>query len=140
MFDPLAFFAGHTEGHGEIAVVLSGHKPTLVEGHGVVAPDGSINLDQVVRRGHKAPTRRTWHLYLVAPGRYAGTLSDASGPVAGDVAGNCLHLSFAMKGGLHAEQFMYLHPGGQLAINRMIVSKLGIPVASLDETIIRLPS
>ncbi len=140
MFDPLAFFAGHTEGHGEIAVVLSDRKPTLVEGHGVIALDGSINLNQVVRRGDKAPTRRTWHLYRVAPGRYAGTLSDASGPVAGDVVGNRLHFSFAMKGGLHAEQFLYLQTGGQVAKNRMIVSKLGIPVASLDETITRLPS
>ncbi len=139
-FDPLAFFAGHTEGRGKLDVVLSGRKPTLVEGHGVVEPDGSIDLDQVVRRGDKPATRRTWHLYKTGPGRYAGTLSDASGPVAGEVAGNRLHLSFAMKGGLHAEQFLYLRPGGQVAQNRMIVSKLGIPVASLDETITRLPS
>ena len=61
-FDPIAFFAGHTEGGGELSVVFSGRKPTLVEGHGLVVPDGSIDLDQIVRRGDKAPTRRTWHL------------------------------------------------------------------------------
>ena len=121
-------------------MVFSGRKPTLVEGHGVVRADGSIDLNQVVRSGDKAPTRRTWHLYRIAPGRYGGTLSDATGPVSGDVSGNRLHLSFAMTGGLHAEQFLYLRRGGQVAQNRMVVSKLGIPVASLDETITRLPS
>lgn len=139
-FDALAFFTGHTEGRGELTVVMSGRKPTLVEGHGVVAPDGSIDLEQVVRRGDAPSRRRTWHLYTIAPGRYAGTLSDASGPVAGDVTGNQLHLSFAMKGGLHAEQFLYLRPGGQVAQNRMIISKFGMAVARLDETITRLPS
>lgn len=121
-------------------MVLSGRKLTLVEGHGVVEPDGSIDLDQVMRRGDKPPSRRTWHLYRVSSGHYAGTLSNTTGPVAGDVSGNRLHLSFAMKGGLHAEQFLYLRPDGQVAQNRLIVSKLGMPVASLDETITRLSS
>ena len=40
-----------------------------------------------------------------------------------------------MKGGLHAQQWLYLQPGGQVARNRMVVTKFGVPVASLDETI-----
>ncbi len=140
LFDPVAFFAGHTEGRGQLAVILAGHTPTLVEGRGVVASDGSIELHQIVRRGTKPTTQRVWHLYRVSSSRYSGTLSDASGPVTGDVSGNLLHLSFAMRGGLHADQYLYLRSGGQVAQNRMVVSKLGIPVASLDETITRLPS
>ena len=72
------------------------------------------------------------------PGRYAGTLSDASGPVTADVAGNRLHIAFPMKGGLRAQQWLYLSPNGQVAQNRMVVTKLGIPVASLDEVITRV--
>ncbi|UAJ12330.1 DUF3833 family protein [Glacieibacterium megasporae] len=139
-FDPIAFFAGPTQGHGSLAVAFSGSKPTLVEGHGVVEADGSLRLEQTVRVGDKAATRRTWHLYRVAAGRYSGTLSDAKGPVSGDGTGNQLHLSFAMRGGLQAEQFLYLQPGGQVARNRMVIRKLGVPVASLDETIFRRPS
>lgn len=45
-----------------------------------------------------------------------------------------------MKDGLHVEQFLYLRPGGPVAQNRMVVSKLGIPVAGLDETVTRMPS
>ncbi|QXQ05319.1 DUF3833 domain-containing protein [Sphingosinicellaceae bacterium] len=138
-FDPIVFFAGHTEGRGSLAVVLQHRNPTLVEGHGVVASDGSIDLDQIVRKGDGKPTRRTWHLYRVSPARYSGTLSDARGMVTGTVEGNQLHLIFDMKNGLHAQQFLYLRSNGQSARNRMIVTKLGIPVASLDETIVRLP-
>ena len=58
--------------------------------------------------------------------------------VAGDVNGNCLHLTYPMKGGMKVEQRIYLQPGGKTALNRMTVSKLGITVAHLNETISKL--
>lgn len=112
----------------------------MVTGRGVVTSDGEIVLDQDVQRGSAPPSRRTWRLHRIAPGRYTGTLSDAIGPVTGEVAGNCLHLAFAMKSGLRAQQWLYLQPGGHVARNRMVVTKFGLPVASLDETIRRVPA
>lgn len=53
----------------------------------------------------------------------------------GEVTGNLLHLAFSMKGGLRAQQWLYLQPGGQVSRNRMLITKFGLPVASLDETI-----
>lgn len=138
-FDPIVFFAGHTRGVGSLKVLTKKRQTVLVEGHGVVQPDGTIVLTQDVRRGNRPVVHRTWHLRTVAPGGYAGTLSDAMGPVAGDAVGNTLHLAFRMKGGLHAQQWLELQPGGQVAHNRLVVSKLGVPVASLDETITRIP-
>lgn len=136
-FDPIAFFEGRTEGRGSLNTILSGRNTTLVAGLGKrTAPDALV-LEQSVRRGAGAPALRTWELHRVAPGRYAGTLSDASGPVAADVAGNRLHIAFPMKGGLSAQQWLYLSPNGQIAQNRMVVTKLGIPIASLDEVITR---
>lgn len=120
-----------------LTVMTRHRQAVLVEGKGVVTPDGGIVLDQDVRRGGEAATHRTWHLQRVGTGQFAGTLSDASGPVTGDVSGNCLHLRFAMKGGLRAQQWLYLRPDGQSAHNRLVVTKLGVPVASLDETIVR---
>lgn len=140
VFDPVAFFAGRTRGTGSLKIILHRRQRTLVLGSGVVRPDGSIVLDQEVRRGEDAPTDRTWRLQAVGRGRYRGTLTDAVGPVTGEVGGNRLHLSFAMKGGLRAQQWLYLEPGGQVARNRMVVTKFGLPVASLDETIAREPS
>ncbi|MBI0476974.1 DUF3833 family protein [Sphingomonas sp. MA1305] len=137
VFDPAAFFTGRTEGRGTLAVVFKGKQTTLVEGRGQIEPDGTIVLDQQVRRGQGAPSHRQWRLHPDGLGRYAGTLTDASGPVAGQVSGNRLHLSFPMKGGLRAQQWLYLQPGGQVARNRMVVTKFGIAVASLDETITR---
>lgn len=137
VFDPVVFFTGHTEGHGSLAVALRRRKPTLVDGHGVVTSDGGIDLAQDVRQGDGKPTHRTWHLRRIASGRYTGTLSDARGPVVGEVEGNCFHLRFSMKGGLRAQQWLYLQPGGQMARNWMIVTKFGVPVAHLEEAIVR---
>lgn len=137
VFDPIVFFAGHTKGRGSLAVAMHRRKPTLVDGHGIVTSDGGIDLAQDVRQGDGTPTHRTWHLRRIATGRYAGTLSGARGPVSGEVEGNCFHLRFAMKGGLRAQQWLYLQPDGQTARNWMIVTKFGVTVAHLEETIVR---
>lgn len=137
-FDAVAFFAGRSEGKGVLKIALHRPTTTLVEGTGRVTEDGGIVLDQTVRRQGKPATRREWVLHSAGADRYVGTLSDAAGPVDGRVEGNLLHLRFAMKGGLQAEQFLALRPGGAVADNVMIVRKLGMPVARLDETITRL--
>lgn len=137
LFDPAAFFSGRTEGRGTLSVVLRRPRTTLVRGEGRRAPDGGIVLEQTVTQGDGRPTRRTWHLRETAPGRWTGTLSDASGPVTGSVSGNRLYLSFRMKGGLKAQQWLYLQQGGQVARNVMVIRKYGLPVARLVETITR---
>jgi hypothetical protein len=71
----------------------------------------------------------------VGPGRYTGTLSDADGPVTGLVTGNRLRLSFRMRGGMDVDQWLTLAPGGRWARNVLRVSKFGMTVATLDETI-----
>ena len=76
-----------------------------------------------------------WCMRQVSPGRYAGTLSDAAGPVTGYADGNMLHLRFRMAGGLVAEQKLYLQPDGRTVLNRMTVRKLSVVVAKLAETI-----
>lgn len=138
LFDPVIFFAGHTEGRGALTVILQDSEPTLVDGRGVITANGTIVLDQTVTRGNGSPTHRTRHLHRDGPARYVGTLTDAVGPVLGEVSNNRFHLSFEMKRGLHAEQWLYLQPDGRIARNRMEVRKFGIVVASLDETITRL--
>jgi hypothetical protein len=139
-FDPIAFFAGTTEGNGRLKIMTKRRQQVMVTGHGLVTSDGEIVLDQDVRRGNARSSHRTWHLRRVGEGLYAGTLSDATGPVTGKVTGNLLHLAFPMKSGLRAQQWLYLQPGGQISRNRMVVTKFGLPVASLDETIKRMPA
>ena len=66
---------------------------------------------------------------------YTGTLSDAKGPISAKVSGNELNIRYKTKDGLDVEQWLFLQPGGETAVNHMVVRKLGVTVASLEETI-----
>lgn len=136
-FDPLAFFTGRLQGEGRLKVVLRPRRSVEVASRGSRAGD-AIEVDQRVAVEGKAPYNRRWRIRETAPGRYAGTLSDAAGPVTGEVRGNLLHLTFALKGGLHADQWLALSRDGGTAHNVLVARKFGLPVARLDETIRRV--
>lgn len=138
-FVPARFFAGHTEGRGTLRSALTSAKPVVVHGEGRVDAAGVLTLDQTVIEGDKPAMMRSWNFRPAAAGHYTGTLSDAAGPVAGDVSGNRLHLHFRMHGGVVADQAIDLAPDGASAHNRMTFRKFGIVVAALDETIRRVP-
>lgn len=138
VFDPATFFAGRTTGQGTIDIVFKAKQPLRVEGRGHVEGDGTLVLDQIVHRSGKAPERRQWRFRRLGPNRFGGTLTDATGPVAAEVQGNRLHLRYGMKGGVQAEQWIYLQPNARSAINRMSIKKFGVVVARIDETIRKL--
>ena len=135
VFSPNAFFGGDTIGVGVLSIDIVGKRATHVSGHGTVDPDGTLVLVQRVRQGSKPESTRTWHIRSAGGDRFTGTLTDAVGPVDAYVRGNLLHIAYASKGGLKVEQWLYLQPGEKVALNRMVVRKLGLPIASLDETI-----
>jgi len=137
-FPVARFFAGTTQGQGVLRVMMSGRRLVQVSSVGRVGPDGVVIVDQSVVEQGKPPRARSWALREVAPGRYAGTLSDAAGPVEGFVAGNRLHLRFPMRGGMEADQWLTLAPDGRSARNILRVRKLGLTVAALEETIRKL--
>jgi hypothetical protein len=132
------FFLGRTAGEGTLKIVFKDPQAIRVEGRGRVQPDGTLILDQMVWRSDKRPQQRQWRIRQVAPGRYRGRLTDATDLVVGETHGNLLHLSYPMRGGVHAEQWIYLQPDGRTALNRMRITKLGVTVGRLDETIRKL--
>lgn len=134
-FSALDFFDGASRGEGQLHIVMSGTARVQVDSVGHREGDGTLVLAQIVRRDGKPETKREWRIRETAPGRYTGTLSDAAGPVIGEADGDRLHLRFAMRGGLRADQYLYLAPDRRSARNLMRVTKLGIVVACLDETI-----
>ena len=138
-FDPIAFFSGRTRGAGTLRIILRRDETLTVEGRGRVDAEGALILDQRVERTRRPAQRRRWVIRRTGPGRYAGTLTDAAGPVAGEARGNMLRLRFPMPGGFAAEQRLTLSPDGRTAQNRMTVRRFGIVVAHLDETIRRFP-
>ena len=137
-FDPVAFFEGHTAGLGTLTI--RGRSPVVVhvESVGTVRPDGGLDLRQQVRRGDDPPSERSWTFRPTEPGRYVGTLTDASGEVEAWTEGNRLHIRYPMGWATSASQDLTLEPGGQLALNLMTVRFLGIPVARLTEQIRRV--
>ena len=137
-FDAIRFFDGRTEGQGVLKVALRSPTTIRVQSRGRVETDGTLSVRQTVAEGAKPARTREWRIRELSPGRYSGTLSDATGPVAGEAVGNRLRLRFRMKGGLDAEQWLTLAPGGRSAHNVLRVRKFGLTVASLDETIRKL--
>ena len=134
-FSPQAFFSGKTIGEGTLDIAFSQPTHTHVVGHGKVESDGTLILVQQVKEGSKPPRTRTWHIRPAGRENFQGTLSDAEGPISANVRGNLLHIRFKGKDGLDNEQWLYLQPGKRVALNRLVVSKFGIAVATLNETI-----
>jgi hypothetical protein len=99
-----------------------------------MGPHGTLVLDQTIDKpGSKDETRR-WKLRKVAPGRYAGTLSDAAGLVTGTVEGNDLHVRYRTKSGVSVDQHLMLGTNHTLS-NHMTFRKLGLVVGRMDEMI-----
>jgi hypothetical protein len=134
-FSPERFFQGETQGTGELRVIFSPPQRVHVRSRGRIEKDGTLVLDQRVEREGEAATLRQWRLRRDESGRYSGTLSEASGPVRGELRGGHLYLQYAMKGGLSVEQQLVPDASGLILENRLIVRAFGLPVARLEETI-----
>jgi hypothetical protein len=137
-FNAIRFFNGPTQGEGTLKVALRSPVKVRVESQGRVERDGTLSVRQMVWEGAKPARTREWRIRELSPGRFAGTLSDAAGPVTGQADGNRLHLRFRLKNGLEAEQWLTLAPDGRSANNELRVRKFGLVVASLNETIRKL--
>ncbi len=127
--------APRLDGVGTLKIVLHAPATTHVTSVGRVDSDGVLALDQHIEQQGKPARDRQWRIRPLGNGRYTGTLTDASGPVTGETEGNRLHLHFPMKGGMRVDQWLTLSADGQVAQNHLIVRKLGVTVAILDETI-----
>ncbi len=135
---PESFFAGSTTSTG----VLENRRGApvhrfAVHGTGVVLPDGSLNLVQVIDMEQTPQETRSWVIRKVDDHHYEGTLTDASGPVRIEAYGNLVHIDYPMKSPPlgRMEQWLYLQPDGHTVLNEATVSLLGVVVAHLSERI-----
>ena len=134
-FDPVVFFTGATHGDGRLDQVMKGVRTVTVDSIGRPERDGSLTLIQRIAMQGDPPRTRVWKLKQIAPGRYGGSLTDASGPVETRAIGRAIRIRYPMKGGLTVEQWLTLLPGGKAVDNRMTVHKWGMKVATLRERI-----
>jgi hypothetical protein len=136
-FEPIAFFEGHTHGEGQLRRVFSNPVSVSVDSVGRTQ-NGTLVLDQTIRQNGKPPSTRRWIITRAGPARYSGTLTDAVGSVDGRVDGPRLYIGYSMKHGLTVQQQLAEQPDGRTLLNRLVVYKLGVRVATLTETIRKL--
>ena len=132
------FFIGRTEGSGSVSVMLSGRHAVRDRGRGWRERGGTLVLDQVVEEEGKPARRRVWRLSRAGGNRIGGSISDAHGPVAGELSGNTLHLRYRLAEGPSVEQWITLQPGGRSATNRMTFRRFGVRVATVESTITKV--
>jgi hypothetical protein len=136
---PERFFVGRTEGAGTVQMIMSGSHKVRDVSRGRLDKSGALILEQMVYEEGKPARRRSWRLVRSGPNRVSGTISDAVGPVTGDIRGNVLHLKYrAKEANAQVEQWITLHAGGRTASNRMIFKKFGFKAATLNSTIRKL--
>ena len=136
---PEQFFVGRTEGSGTVQMIMAGSHKVRDVSRGRLDKSGALILDQMVYEDGKPARRRSWRLVRAGGNRIAGTISDAVGPVTGELNGNVLHLKYrAREANAAVEQWITLHPGGRTASNRMIFRKFGFKAATLSSTIRKL--
>lgn len=136
---PEHFFVGRTEGSGTVRMIMAGSHKVRDVSRGRLDKSGALILDQIVEEEGKPTRRRSWRLARAGGNRISGTISDAVGPVTGELRGNVLHLKYrAKEANAQVEQWITLHPNGRTATNRMVFRKWGLKAATLESTIRKL--
>jgi hypothetical protein len=129
------FFVGATEGAGTVQIMLSGRHAVRDRSRGRMDAHGALVLDQIVDEEGKPSRRRSWRLVRSGGNRVTGTISDARGPVAGEITGTTLHLRYRMTEGPSVEQWITLDAGGRSARNKMVFHRFGMKVATMESVI-----
>ena len=132
---PMQFFEGRTEGSGVVRIFMKKSYRTRSVGRGRIQPDGSLLLIQRVEDQGQPAHERRWKVRQTGPRSFAGTMSEAVGPVAIDQVGARYRFRFRMKGDLSVEQWLAPLPGGKSANNSMTIRKFGMRVGKGEGTI-----
>ncbi len=133
--DPIKFFAGASEGHGQLATVIGKTQTVHVTSLGTRNPDGSLTLAQHIETQGEVARDRRWVIRPLGQGRYTGSLTEAVGPVEATVAGNAMSIRYRTKD-YRVRQSLVLGRDGAIH-NRLDIVKWGLNVARLSETIVR---
>lgn len=135
---PEQFFVGRTEGRGSVSIAFSGRHAVRDRSRGRIEHGNTLVLEQYLEEDGKPARNRIWRLTRTAGNRITGSISDARGPVTGEVSGNVIHLRYQSAEGPGVEQWITLDPGRRIARNRMVFRRIGIILATVDTVIWRV--
>ena len=131
--DPIAFFAGVTNGEGSLDTIVARPVPVTVSSLGF-REHGGLKLIQRIKEGDQPLRIRTWVIRKV-PSGYVSTLTDAQGMVEMELRGARAYIGYTTPSGLRIHQQLALQPDGRTVRNRLTAHKYGVRLAILDETI-----
>jgi hypothetical protein len=134
----MRFFEGRTESIGTVRLVMKKPFQSKAIGKGEIRSDGSLFLLQRVYEKGEQPRDRRWHMRKVGPGRYAGTMSEAKGPVTVEEIDGKYRFRFRMDGSVSVEQWLIPSADGQSAHSKVTIRKYGIQVGSSNAVIQKL--
>jgi len=135
--DPMRFFEGRTESVSTVKLIMRKPFSSRSMGRGVIS-GGVLNLVQQVEEDGKAPFDRRWRMRQVGPGRFAGTMTEAIGPVTVDEVGERYRFRFKLKGNVSVEQWLTPQPGGKVARSKVTIRKMGMTVGRSEGTVRKL--
>lgn len=135
--DPLRFFEGRTESVSTVKVMMRKPFHSRAIGRGEIS-EGVLNLVQQIHEDGRTPYDRRWRMRQIGPGRFAGTMTEAIGPVIAEEIDGQFRFRFKMKGNLSIEQWLTPLPGGRSARSKVSIRKLGITVGHSEGMIHRL--
>jgi len=133
-FDPIQFFSGRTQGDATLHIVFGGSRHIVVDGLGEPDGKGGLALIQRIAEQGKRPRVRRWVLHPAGPNRWSGTLTDAKGPVTVARTPADVSIRYRTHSGQDVAQTLERRSGRGVE-NHLTVSKWGIRLARLDETI-----
>lgn len=136
--NPLKFFEGRTESISTVKVITKKPYRSRTLGRGQIRPDGTLYLIQRVEEGDRTPFDRRWRIRQTGPGRFSGTMSEATGPVTISEIKGAYRFRFKMKGNLSVEQWLTPLHDGKSARTKVTIRKLGLTVGRSNGTIRRL--
>jgi len=136
--DAMRFFEGRTEMVSTVKVMMSKPYRSRTLGDGRLLPDGTLALVQHVEDEGKPATSRRWKIRQIDKDSFAGTMSEAVGPVRVEEVGGRYRFNFRMKGNLVVEQWVQPLPDGRTAKSSASVKKFGLRVATSEGFIRRL--
>src|SRR5690349_10440192 len=78
---PLQFFNGKTESISTVKIIMKKPYRSRAVGTGRILADGTLSLAQQVFDEGEPAKQRNWKIRQIASGHYAGTMTEAVGPV-----------------------------------------------------------
>lgn len=139
-FDPVAFLTGPTRSWGVMENRRGEPKSRFRTAMMGTMEGDTLTVTQnfIFEDGRRQ--RRVWHLQRIDAHRFDATASDVIGVATGYAYGNTFKWEYTLqvKRGnpltrVHMKHWMYLVDGGDLLVNRVIISKFGVTVRETTE-------